>query len=185
MTRTVVDAAFLPRVTGDHSLLGMYRETSPTLVSALDFRLSPHGFAIVEPDEASRSLGIVRGYHRKTWNTNRAVFLARPESEGAEGLRAYVEALRRESGRVFGSSWWSQLGLQVVFEVEGAPPSEATLQSLVAMFNTQGILIQSVFAIEPSTLARTSARTWGQMITGKFQDAIASAFDDMAAKRPD
>jgi hypothetical protein len=52
------------------------------------------------------------------------------------------------------------------------------------MFNTQGILIQSLFAIEPSTLARTSARTWGQMITGKFQDAIASAFDDMAAKRP-
>jgi len=38
--------------------------------------------------------------------------------------------------------------------------------------------------LEPSTLARTSARTWGQMITGKFQDAIASAFDDMAAKRP-
>ena len=71
----------------------MYRETSPTLVSALDLRLSPHGFAIVEPDEASRSLGIVRGYHRKTWNTNRAVFLARPAAEGAQGLRAYVEAL--------------------------------------------------------------------------------------------
>ena len=119
--------ALLPRVTGDHSLSGMYREASPTLVSALDLRLSPHGFAIVEPDETSRSLGIVRGYHRKTWNTNRAVFLARPASEGAQGLRTYVETLRHESGRVFGSSWWSQLGLQLVFEVEGAPPSEADL----------------------------------------------------------
>lgn len=161
----------------------MYREGIPTLARALEARLSPFGFATLEPDEGSRALGILGGYHRKTWNTNRAVFLAQTEPRDPTALRAYVEALRRESGRVFGSSWWSQLGLQLVLEVTGTPPSQATLQGLVAAFNTQGILIQSLFAVEPSTLERTSARTWGQVVTGKFQDAIARAIEDVARAR--
>ena len=87
----------------------MYRESPPTLLAlanALDRRLSPHGFLVVEPDEASRApeVGVVRGYHRKTWNTNRAVFLARLEACDVQGTRTHVEVLRRESGRVFGSS---------------------------------------------------------------------------------
>lgn len=161
----------------------MYREGSPTLANALDLRLSPHGFAIVVPDEASRALGVVRGYHRKTWNTNRAVFLASLESVDEPALRAHLQALQRESGRVFGSSWWSQLGLQIVFEVEGATPPQALLEDLVATFNTQGILVQSLFAIQSGAPTWTSARTWGQMITGKFQDAIAAALDDVTANR--
>lgn len=160
----------------------MYREGSPTLANALDLRLSPHGFAIVAPDEASRALGVLRGYHRKTWNTNRAVFLARLESADEPALRAHVHALQRESGRVFGSSWWSQLGLQLVFEVEGAAPPRALLEDLVASFNTQGILVQSIFALQAGASTWTSARTWGQMITGKFQDAIGAALDDVVAR---
>ncbi len=161
----------------------MYREGIPTLARALEERLSPFGFANIEPDAGSRALGIVRGYHRKTWNTSRAVFLTQPEPQVHSDLRAYVETLRVESGRVFGSSWWSQLGLQLVFEVSGAPPSERTLEGLVASFNTQGILIQSVFAVDPSTFERTSARTWGQVVTGRFQDAIAQAIEDVARAR--
>ena len=165
------------------TLRAVYREGIPTLAHALEARLSAFGFATVEPDETSRALGIVRGYHRKTWNTNRAVFLARLEPNDPTALRACVEERRRESGRVFGSSWWSQLGLQLVLEVSGALPSEAALQGLVAAFNTQGILIQSLFAVDPSTLGRTSARTWGQVVTGKFQDAIAQAIEDVALAR--
>lgn len=161
----------------------MYREGIPTLAHALEARLSPFGFATVEPDETSRALGIVRGYHRKTWNTNRAVFLAQFDPSARGDLRAFVEVLRRESGRVFGSSWWSQLGLQLVLEVPGEVPTEPTLAGLVAAFNTQGILIQSLFAVDPSTLARTSARTWGQVVTGKFQDAIALGLEDVARAR--
>ncbi len=159
----------------------MYREGSPTLANALDLRLSPHGFAIVAPDQASTALGVVRGYHRKTWNTNRAVFLASLNSADEPGLRARVLELQRESGRVFGSSWWSQLGLQLVFEVEGAAPPRALLEDLVASFNTQGVLVQSLFAVQAGASTWTSARTWGQVITGKFQDAIAAALDDVVA----
>jgi hypothetical protein len=153
------------------------------LASAIEARLGPLGFATVAIDESARALGILHGYHRKTWNTNRAVFLAQLEP-GADGeLRRRVEVLRRESGRVFGSSWWSQLGLQLVLEVAGAPPPERVLQGLVAAYNTQGILVQSIFVVEPSTLERTSARTWGQVITGRFQDAIAQGIEDVARSR--
>jgi hypothetical protein len=54
---------------------------------------------------------------------------------------------------------------------------------LVAAYNTQGILVQSIFVVEPSTLERTSARTWGQVITGRFQDAIAQGIEDVARSR--
>lgn len=166
----------------------MYRESPPTsvvLANAIERRLAPHGFLVVEPDEASRApeLGVVRGYHRKTWNTNRAVFVARLEVCDAQSTRSQVEVLRRESGRVFGSSWWSQLGLQIVFVSEGPPPEESVLRSLVASFNTQGILIQSLFAVHLGTLDWTSARTWGQVITGPFQDAIAEAIEDLGKER--
>jgi hypothetical protein len=156
-----------------------------SLASALDRRLSPHGFSVVEPDEAAGSpeVGVVRGYHRKTWNTNRAVFVARLETRDSSAIRTRVEVLRRESGRVFGSSWWSQLGLQIVFVVEGPPPEEDVLKSLVAAFNTQGILIQSVFAVDLVTLTWSSARTWGQVVTGPFQDAIAQAIEGVASAR--
>jgi hypothetical protein len=168
--------------------VGMYRQSPPTLVAlanALDRRLSLHEFLVVEPDEAARApeVGVVRGYHRKTWNTNRAVFLARLEEGDTQDMRSRVEVLRRESGRVFGSSWWSQLGLQIVFAVVGPPPAESVLKELVAAFNTQGILIQSLFAVDLGTLATTSARTWGQVITGPFQDAIAEAIEDVAKGR--
>jgi len=160
-----------------------YRQSVPTFARALEARLSPFGFATVEPDEGSRALGILIGYHRRTWNTNRAVFLAQTDPRDPAALGAHVEALRRESGRVFGSSWWSQLGLQLVLEVSGTLPSQSRLQGLVARYNTQEILVQSLFAVEPSTLERTSARTWGQVVTGKFQDAIARAIEDVALAR--
>ena len=166
----------------------MYRESAHTLATlenALNRRLSPHGFLVVEPDEAARApeVGVVRGFHRKTWNTNRAVFLARLEGGDPLKTRSRVELLRRESGRVFGSSWWSQLGLQIVFACEGPPPEADVLKALVASFNTQGILIQSLFAVDLGTADCTSARTWGQVVAGAFQGALAQAIEDVGTGR--
>lgn len=161
----------------------MYRVANPpaliALASSLDLHLGPHGFVIVEPDDRARAAGVTRGYLRKTWNTNRGVLLTRSPSPEPAALRGHVELLRREGGRLLGSSWWSQLGVQLVLLFDAATPPEPALQALVDMINTQGVLIQSVFAVDLTSGAHTSARTWGQFVTGKFQDAIDKALGDV------
>ena len=57
--------------------------------------------------------------------------------------------------------------------IDPAPPDK---------INTQGILVQSVFAIDRGSRASTSARTWGQVITGRFQDGIEAAIQDFAGQ---
>lgn len=151
----------------------MYRAATPTLASALEAKLAPHGFKAVDPDAALAARGVRKLFHRKTWNTNRGVVLAEP---GALRIAELVAIMRHEAGAFLGSSWWSQLGLQLVVVVEGARlPTEQELRPYVDAVNTQGVLIQSVFAVDPSTKQWTQARTWGQVVTGKFQDAIAAA----------
>jgi hypothetical protein len=150
----------------------MYRASTPTLTSALEAKLAPHGFKTVDPDPSLTTRGVRKLFHRKTWNTNRAVVLAEP---GDVRFGELVERMRHEAGAFLGSSWWSQLGLQLVVVVEARLPTEQELGRYVDQVNTQGVLVQSVFAVDPTTAQFTQARTWGQMVTGKFQDAIAAA----------
>ena len=145
----------------------MYREAPATLFDALASKLAPFGFV---------PLG--REYlHRKTWNTNRGVVLARLERDLASTIGALVVAARAPLKH----SWWAQLGLQIVLETD-APPPASTLERLVDPINHQDILVQSVFAVGPDG-TWTEARTWGQVITGKYQDAIASVLAERARSR--
>ncbi|MBX3232225.1 MAG: hypothetical protein KIT84_19075 [Labilithrix sp.] len=154
----------------------MYR-SAPSLSSLLAERLGPLGFAEVAPDDERKASGVLALYRRKTWSTNRGVVLAAPTTPD---LRAYVETMRASAGGFLGSSWWNQLGLQVVLEVAGPPPPSTELDRYVDKVNTQGILVQSVFAYDRTTRQSTSARTWGQVFTGRFQDAIQGALDALA-----
>lgn len=151
----------------------VYR-SAPSVVDCLTARLGPLGFDPVAPDDSLRARGVVALFRRKTWNTNRGVVVAEPCSPD---LRASVEELRGRAGAFLGSSWWSQLGLQIVFLFDGPPPNEDALGGLVDRVNTQGVLVQSVFALDRATGQSRSARTWGQVVTGRFQDAIRDALD--------
>jgi len=159
----------------------MYRAGPSPLAHVLEAKLGPHGFATRDPDESLAQRGILKLFHRKTWNTNRGVVLGDP---GQTPIADFVQRQRYEAGPFLGSSWWSQLGLQVVLAIEGAPlPSVEQLGSLVDAVNTQSILIHSVFALDASTGEWRQARTWGQVVTGKFQDAIAAAITEVVAAR--
>jgi hypothetical protein len=160
----------------------VYREASLSVPDALEARLGPLGFVPSAPDERTArdaELGVVRWFHRKTWNTNRGVVLASAPRAVRRSLAYHVDVLRRVAGVVLGSSWWRQLGMQIVVEVEGALPPAAVLDGLVDKINHQGVLVQSVFAVDAQG-AYTSARAWGQVVTGRFQDAIQAALDDVA-----
>lgn len=152
-----------------------YRQ-APSLLEALERHLGPMGFVTVAPDDNLRELGVLQMYRRKNWNTNRGVAVARL---GSGSLPAYVEVLRNEVGRGLGSSWWNQLGLQLVIEMGGPPAPRSELAPLVAKVNTQGVLVQSVSTYERTTGAFSHERTWGQVITGRFQDGICAALEEV------
>ena len=161
--------------------MSAYREGRPQLVHVLEKKLAPHGFEPVAPDAPLVARGIRKLFHRKTWNTNRGVVLVEP---GATRLRDVVESSRFEVGAFLGSSWWSQLGLQLVLTFADAPrlPTQEELEEHVDKVNTQGILVQSVFAVDVMTGEWAQGRTWGQMITGKFQDAIQASIQEVVGE---
>lgn len=154
----------------------MIYRAAPSLLAALEARLVPFGFVAVAPDPALRAHGVTQMHRRKNWNTNRGVVVCELE---ARDLTTHTELLRRRGGASLGSSWWNQLGLQIVHSVVGPPPDSERLATLVARLNTRGVLVQSVFAFEGATGRFTQARTWGQVITAPIQDAIAATLEAM------
>ncbi len=47
----------------------------------------------------------------------------------------------------------------------------------VAHVDNQWAIIQSIFLVDPSAKVYRSARTWGQFVTGKYQDSIDAALN--------
>ena len=146
------------------------RELADTVVTdvatALEGALVPLGFEAVDAPD-----GCARGWVRKTWNTNRGVVLVQqadlPRWAAREKLRV---------GKDLGYfPFFYGLGLQVVCVAPGVVTDAAVLQTLVDKIDNQRCIIQSVFALDPQTGALGPGRTWGQVFTGKFQDAIAHA----------
>lgn len=148
----------------------IYRAPAAPLFELLTARLAPHGFVPIDG----------RWLHRKTWNTNRGVAVVSAVSE--RELGDLVTQLREDVKPVMKHSWWNQLGLQIVVQMQEGLPAAETLQLLVDNINSQGVLIQSVFAVHVLTRESRQARTWGQLVTGKYQDAIASALAELHAE---
>ena len=108
---------------------------------------------------------------KQTLNINRAVAVV-CVSELPQDLAVYVRDLRKDVAfRVGFFPFLYGLGLQVVFvannDVTGATPAR-----LVAAVDNQWAIVQSVFLVDESRRAFKSARSWGQFVTGKYQDAI-------------
>ncbi|HEY4640321.1 MAG TPA: hypothetical protein VII75_03180 [Thermoanaerobaculia bacterium] len=105
---------------------------------------------------------------RQTWNTNRAVVLTSLQSIPAD-FKEYLIVLRNRTAvlcKYIPVLW--EIGIQVVVVAPGlADPAK-----YVALVDNQWAIIQSVFLIDPLKAEYRWARTWGQVITGKFQDAI-------------
>jgi len=64
------------------------------------------------------------------------------------------------------------LGLQVVVVSPGVASGGIDPAQHVARVDNQWAIIQSIFLVDPDAGNFRSARTWGQFITGKYQDAI-------------
>ena len=64
------------------------------------------------------------------------------------------------------------IGTQLVLIVSGPTPTKIDPGSYVDKYDNQWSIIQSVFIVHPEVGLVATARTWGQRISGKYQDAI-------------
>jgi len=143
------------------------------LAQKLEAALTPHGFWLLERKKGSIFSAI---WKRQTFNTNRAVTLVEISSVPVDLSPLLKEVKKEAAFRCGFFPFFYGLGTQVVFLVTGAQPEEEELGAYVDKIDNQWLDIQSIFVVHVGVGLVSSARTWGQLLTGKFQDEIAAVF---------
>jgi hypothetical protein len=140
----------------------MHHGLTPSLIAAL----SAHNFRQVEAPTADLLM------KRQNFNTNRAVVVVSASSVPPD-FGAYVRQIRDDAARRcrYIPVLWP-IGIQLVVVVPGITTSGIDPKNYIALVDNQTALLQSVFFVDPERREYRAARTWGQFITGKFQDAI-------------
>jgi hypothetical protein len=78
-----------------------------------------------------------------------------------------------------------EVGLQVIIVGDGLEQTldlPDSLRGVVDLLSNQFVVLQSVFVVDTSTNRYAAARTWGQVITGEYQDAIAEGIEAAGIK---
>jgi hypothetical protein len=140
------------------------------LISELTRTMDDHGFHRVTDTSSIPDATLL--LKRQTWNTNRAVVVvapAQPPTDMCDYLRRLQRQVAFRCG--FFPLFWG-IGIQVVLVTPGVLQSDIDPLQYVARVDNQWAIIQSVFLADPASQTSRSGRTWGQFVTGKFQDAI-------------
>ena len=135
--------------------------------------MAAHGFREVAARASAGPAGELL-LKRQTWNTNRAIVVAALHSAPRD-LTRYLRELRSQVAFLCGflPLFWG-IGIQVIIVAPGITQCGIDPQRHVALIDNQWAIIQSLFLVDPKAQCCQSARTWGQIVTGKYQDAIAA-----------
>jgi acyl-homoserine lactone acylase PvdQ len=153
-----------------------------SVIQELAAALTALGFA--EVPEAGSALGVALLLKRQNWNTNRAVVVA-SLAEAPLDFGAYLHQLRLSVAKRCGyiPILWP-IGIQFMIFAPGMPGVDPS--PYLAIIDNQWAITQSIFMVDAARGEYRAARTWGQVITGRFQDAIlgvlARHFRDVAAR---
>ena len=145
-------------------------EPAFALAEHLEDAVASHGFRRFTP--GGGGLPWISAWKRKTWNTNRGIaLLAVPP--GAPHAGEYALDVRVPAGKAIGYlPFLYELGLQLVLCGPGILERSDGLERCVTKLNNSTVLLQSLHLVDPATGASRSVRTWGQVVTGPFIDAI-------------
>ena len=138
----------------------------PPFLAQLNNALEAFGFRRVEHGNSDLLL------KRQTLNMNRAaVVVSVPEAP--QNFAAFEEAVRRDVAKRcrYVPFFWG-IGVQLIVVAPGILAVDPSQH--VAKVDNQWAITQSVFLVDPQRGEYRSARTWGQIFTGKYQDAIES-----------
>ena len=153
------------------------------LLQNLTETMSQHGFRKLA--SSKNSLDIVLILKRQTIMTNRAIVVVAP-TQMPINIHEYLKKVRKSVAfkcRFFPVFWG--IGIQVVVISDGISKSIFNPMQFVAKVDNQWAIIQSVFFVDPSEKIYYHARTWGQIITGKYQDAISKTLSTYFSFRLD
>ncbi len=143
------------------------------LADQLDRALSPHAFVRMNavPDVAV-PVNVSAVWRRRTWNTNRAVVMV-PFIDAGDHPGEFARNIRMEIGKAVGyKAFFYPVGLQLVMCGSGFLEKALGLEKFVDKIDNQRVVLQSIHAVDFSVGRCLSVRTYGQVVTGRFQDAI-------------
>lgn len=140
------------------------------LLPDLTRTMAEHGFRQVTDIEQIPDTTLL--LKRQTWNTNRAIVVVSLAQIPAD-FGDYLRQLRRRVAFRCGffPFFWG-IGVQVVVVASGLSRSGIDPTQHVARVDNQWAIVQSVFLADPTAHTYQTGRTWGQFVTGTFQDAI-------------
>lgn len=142
----------------------------------LQQKLASYNFKKISINVADVADAII--WRRQTWNTNRAVLMIQYDKKAGSG-KDYINKLKKLAGRfVRYIFFFYPLGLQVIIYGDEIIDNFCDLEGLVDKLDTQTVLLQSIFIVDLKKNESKHTRTWGQYISGKFQDAIAESISE-------
>jgi hypothetical protein len=147
-----------------------------SILSSVESELAPMGF-VKRPGAATiEQVDIIAVWARKTWNSNRGVAVLR--APPAVELGPLAQRLKLPLGKSIGYfPVFYGIGLQIIWFCHSVLPLNRSLGDFVDKIDNQRSIIQSLFVVDLDRNITESARTWGQVVSGKFQDAIARGID--------
>lgn len=144
--------------------------------------LSPFSFKQFNIEEPLQGANSVTVWHFRNWNINRAVILL-PYKGKESDLPGFIDKIKMSLGKKIGYTFFLYpLGMQIVISGENILGNSADWKKCIDLIDTQTALIQSIFIVDFAANKYDSARTWGQYVTGKYQDAIEKAIREYFEK---
>jgi len=129
--------------------------------------MATHGFRRVES-----KLALV--LKRQNFNTNRAIAVVTLDAIPPD-FPGFVRETRRIVAKQCGyiPFFWV-IGIQLVIVAPGLLAAAIDPANYLAPIDEQWAIVQSLFFVDSESGRYRGARTWGQFVTGKWQDAIES-----------
>jgi len=140
------------------------------LVPRLEEVLAPHGFRRIKEGGRGNLCRVI--LKRQTLNMNRAVAVVDVDALPDKPLSLLKQIKKEVAFRCGFFPFFYGIGTQLVLVVSAATPEKIGPEGYVDRYDNQWSIIQSVFIVRPEAGLVATARTWGQHISGKYQDAI-------------
>ncbi len=115
-------------------------------------------------------------WKRSTWNTNRAILLIKLSEKNINEIKSlgeFSQKIKFNVGKQIGYKiFFYVLGLQIIYFGENIGELPKTIEGYVDKYDNQRVILQSIFVLDNTRKLKESIRTWGQVISSRYQDMI-------------
>ncbi len=139
-------------------------------VPQLEEALKAHGFCRVKEGRRGRLCRAI--LKLQTLNLNRAVAVVDIDALPEDPVPLIKRIKKEVAYRSGFFPFFYGIGTQLVLVVSGPIPEKIDPERYVDKYDNQWSIIQSVFVVRSDSTLAATARTWGQRISGKYQDVI-------------